>query len=279
MAETWMEQTYDQGTVESFGPAFPFAYWVNGDKKLKQIGGVPYTGGWFLPADQVEDRLNADGLPGPGWTAGTQEFRNGQSQDGFYARNVSIAVLVWRKRWIVNDIRGGFAWKEYEKAKVEGNPRGHLQVLGVFHGMEEYGPLVLSSKGMVSKAITDNAFAAFNRYVIAEAARLKRAKPPFRMFWLTVGPEMDGDNPRFTTVGTGSETSIITLPCAVGLTAKLDKAALGKRYVGNELFGRLNELRVDADVLAWATAWDTTNLAEPDPESALAAVDDPDLPF
>jgi len=281
---TWMEQQYDESTVEQFSERFPFAYWLNGDKKLKQLGGVPYTGGWFLPADQIDHGLlNEDGVPAKGWTAGQLDFQNGNSTDGFYAQNVSIAMLAWRRRWIVNNVNGGFAWNKYDEAKAQGNPRGHIQVLGMIHGLEAVGPMFLSAKGMVGKQIygADNSvFSGFISNVILEAAKLRggKGKPPFRMFWMTIGPETDGKEPKFTTVGSGNETSVITLPALVGVPGKLDKAALTKRYVGNDLFAEMEALVQSPEVESWRTGWDKTALEEnASPEEP--EFNDEDMPF
>ena len=285
MGNEWQTTEVDQAIVETFGPQYPFVYWVNGRSQMKQLGGVPYTGGWFMPVDQLDTgKLNEENLPGSGWEHGSIEFENGGSQAGFYTKNIHIAMLVWRRRWIVNGVDGGFSWNDYKGASATGNPRGHMQMLGLIRGMEQFGPTFLSMKGMVSKAIVDTGpsgvFGAFNQYIIAEAANHRNGKrPPFMMFWMSIGPRMKGNIPEFTVVGQGSHSSTITLPCLIGVTEKLNAEGLGKRFVGAELFAELTRLRKDPDILTWEKAWSNTSLDNAEGASTNGLPDPEEPPF
>jgi hypothetical protein len=289
---SWQTVEVDPTQVESFGPQYPFAYWLNGKPQMKQTGGVLYTGGWFMPVDNLDTGLlNEEGLPGPGWDHGEMVFESGNDQAGFFAKNIHIAMLVSRRRWIVNGVDGGFAWDDYKGAKASSganSPRGHMQILGLIKGAEQFGPVFLSAKGMTTKGITNDVFGAFNQNIIAEAANLRSGnRPPFFMFWMSIGPRMKTkDTPDFTVVGSGARTSTITLPCLAGVDGKADADALNKRYVGGELYARLAELRNSADVVTWEKAWDgSTTETEPGPSVSpgwpedLPPLDEDEMPF
>lgn len=254
----------DQSTVEVTGPEYPYIQWVNGKPPMKAAGGVVYTGGWFLPEGQVSAH------PGDGWTAGELVHDDGTSTEGFFARDITVAVIRMRRRWYVNEAQASFPWNEYDKAQIMGKPSGQAHILSLVRGLEDVGPMALTVKGTVCRAFmgskqSEGVLGAFNRLVIREANALNakrnvKAKFPYRAFWLAVGPKRDDKGlPVFDEVGQ-TQKSLVTLPTAVGLTAKLAAGELAKRFVGPELITTLNRYYSEAD--AWAIAWDTP-AAEP----------------
>lgn len=286
----WVDavEEIDQDTVDTQGPEYPYIQWVNGKRELKSAGGVVYTGGWFMPASQVE----AGTLPG--WDAGELVHRSGGSTDGFFRRDLTVAIIRNRHCWVVNvgDDYQLFPWQQYDEAKRAGKPTGKLQSLVLVKDLEGLGAIILTMKGSISRAFApsrrgDSVMNVFHRCVIAEANKLvirKNGKAPgkfpYRAFWLTVGPERVADGtPTYTTVGSGASSSPVTLPTALDLAEHMDKAALGALFVGRETLEWVNELYRDAE--AWATAWDTLEQREPVVAMATPVEDDDEgeVPF
>lgn len=288
--DQWLDDidTIDQESVETLGTQYPWIQWVHGDSRLAKLGGVPHTGGWFMTA---EHGFTAEELPD--WEPGELTHQEGETTEGFFARDLTIAVIRYRRAWRVT--KGGRAdlydWREYDRAVAEaaasgGHVSGRTQILVGVRGLEELGPLVLTMRGSVSKAFMpsrsgdESVLNAFQRCVIAPANTLnrkrgKKAMWPFRAFWLAVGPDRDAKGaPIYTSVGQGSEKSTVTLPVALGLDEKLDPQALGQRYVGSELLAQFSEWWDEADT--WAHAWDADAL-QGLREAAESAVEEEDL--
>lgn len=302
--DRWLDDidTVDQESVETPGTQYPWIQWVHGDSRLAKLGGVPHTGGFFMTA---EHGFTADELLG--WEPGELTHQEGETTEGFFIRDLTVAVIRYRRAWRVT--RGGrgdlYDWREYDQALQDaaasgGHVSGRTQVLVGVQGLEALGPLVLTMRGSVSRAFMpsrggdDTVLNTFQRCVIAPANTLNRKRGkkllwPYRAFWLTVGPDRDAQGaPVYTTVGEGSEKSTVTLPVALGLTEKLDPAGLGQRYVGSELLAQFSEWWDEADT--WAHAWDADVLrgvreaAEGGPEAGDEAddpayVEEQEIPF
>lgn len=257
----------DQTTVENTGPQFPIIQWRNGNRQLRKLGGLDYTGGWFIPADMVSDDLTDRGWDKVDW-----EHDDGSVTEGFGADRLTFAVLGIRKRWeVYNDgQRLAFSWNDYNKAQAFGRPGSRSHVLVLVKDLEDLGPMVLTLRGSSAMAFEGTrkvagALTWFNRTVIraaniaSDAAARKSGKTgglrwPLRAFWLTVGTELDKKGePVFTTVGRGNATSQVTNPVAYGLPDKPEAVNLDKFFVGADLLHRGNELVVEqAD---WFKEW------------------------
>ena len=265
--EDWLDaaQDVDQSTVDLEGPQYPFIQWVHGKKALKPAGGVIYTGGWFMNAAQG---IEADDLAE--WTPGELEHQQGDATDGFFTRDLTVAVIRNRRCWRLRDGDQTrlYAWNEYERAAqaipTGGGLSGRLQVLVAVRGLEGLGPLVLTMGGSVSRAFApgksgNSVMNVFLRSVITPANTLNRKRGvkaafPYRAFWLTVGPGREPDGtPVFTTVGQGNATSAVTLPVALGIGDKLDPQALGQLFVGRDNLALFTTWYLEAE--AWANAW------------------------
>lgn len=275
----------DQDTVEVTGPEYPYIQWVNGKPPMKPTGGVIYHGGWFLPEGQVS------AAPAAPWAAGELVHDDATATEGFSARDITVAVIRMRRRWYVSATQASYPWNEYDQAKAAGKPSGQAHVLCLVRGLEDVGPMVLTVKGTVCRAFmgsrqSEGVLGAFNRLVIREANALnaKRgvtAKFPYRAFWLVVGPKRDDKGgPVFDEVGTKPNSSLVTLPTAIGLDGKLAAGELAKRFVGTELLATLNRCYGEAD--AWAVAWDKAKVVETEPAGELdfeQPMNGEDLPF
>jgi len=284
----------DQDTVEEDLVGYPWIQWVHGSPQMKQLGGVPYTGGWFMPLDAsgLDDEAEIEG-----WERGSLMHSNGDESEGFFARDITVALIRSRRAWQVYGDGGRtqlFPWNAYDEAKAVGRPSGKLQMLCVVRGLAEPRPVVLTVHGSVSQAFSvsrtgDSVLNAFNRCVVTPANKLaskagKAGRWPYRAFWLTVGPDRDKDgNPIFVTVGDESASSKVTLPIALGLSEKMAPKEIAQRFVGADLLDETTAYWRDAE--EWASAWDEmTDVTpsgdeevEPDETGVYASEDD--IPF
>ncbi|MBC7235016.1 MAG: hypothetical protein H5T69_04180 [Chloroflexi bacterium] len=291
MTETWLDaiDRIDQDTVETSGQGYPWIQWVHGNPQLKRLGGVPYTGGWFMPADGagLDDEAEIEG-----WTRGTLTHPNGEETAGWFARDITIALIRSRRAWVVRDgdTYELYPWDQYDQAKAAGRPSGKLQILAVVKNLAAPRPVVLTMRGSVSRAFSpsragDTVLNQFNRCVLAPANKLaaragRKGRYPYRAFWLTVGPKRHPDgSPVFSTVGEGSESSKITEPTAIGLRDKMTPQEIGALFVGLEVLEETTQYWREAE--EWANAW--SRRVEPAesalPDHALPSADEIDLPF
>jgi len=276
-------ETIDQTTVETFGPTYPYCQWVHGDAKLKQLGvnSVAYAGGWFIPRNMAVSAPQ-------GWTAMTLEHRNNTSTDGYGCRDIEVAVLASRFRWLAN-VKGQmlrFPWKQYDQALQASDMHkatGHTQVAVVIRGMEDSGVYVLTMRGMTGKAWKDITI-QFSERVVRTANELARSKGkkgrfPFRAFWLKVGSKRNADgSPIFEKVGKEA-TVLITPPTLIGVSEKPDHAELGRLFVGEANLRRFNELWTEAQSWAKDAAFDGSQGDAGLVAETTAAEDDENVPF
>ena len=263
MSEHWLDavDSVDQDTVETQGPTYPWIQWVHGKPGQKRVGGVPYTGGWFVSAD------NADAMP-DGWTQDELVHQDGSATGGFFAQTIIVAPIRRRRAWVVNTPNGStdyYPWNQYDNAKASGNPSGKLQVLVALQGKLD-APFILTMRGMVGKAFTQDVMSDLQRFVLKPVNALvrkggKSLRFPWRAFWLTVGSETNSKGePVYTTVGQGNNTSNVTLPVATLPAEGASPAELRKCFVGAENLATFSEWYTDAD--EWARAWDEVTTAE-----------------
>lgn len=276
----------DQSTVESNEIQFPVIQWSYGEPKLKQYGRtLGYTGGWFIAETMAPGDLTPFG-----WTKTSLAHDNGETTDGYYTEQLTMSVIRDRQRWEVNDERNrgtlNFAWKDYEKAKEVGSPRGRSHILVLIKGMESMGAFCLTLRGTAGLHFNGSknvkgVLTAFDSTVLRAANEKikkagKKALMPRRAFWLTVGIHTDSKNvPIFTKVGEGDKSKQVCLPVAVGLPEKYDGVDLNAVYVGRVLLDETERIFKDAE--PWAVAWDqikpgSSNATNEETPVAAAAV-------
>ncbi len=273
MEPSWLDTAndIDQSTIEVDQKSYPFIQWVNGDRKLRAAGGVPYTGGWAMQCTHMDVETL------PGWTRGELEHGAGTTECWF-KRDLTVALIRSRKAWTVTARDGTtqlFAWDQYDAARTLGQPRGKLQVLAFVQGLDPvlHGPFMLTLKGSYARAITDTLIPLLNKQVIgvANAANAKRgvkARFPYRAFWVTIGPDREvSGEPRFTTVGKAPNTQQVVLPVALGLADKLTMQDVARLFVGAELLRMATAVFEEAET--WATA--LTKAPEPAVEATTEA--------
>lgn len=264
MTDIWGEsQAIDQNTLDTRQQTYPFAQWVNGQPANKQAGGVPYTGGWFVNGEQVS------GDTFDGWAKGTLFHASGGESEGFFARDLSIAIVHVRHCWTVTvgTRTRVFPWSQYDQAQALGAVTGKTQALGLVRGLEDFGPMFITVKGSAGKALTGKGgiLEQFDSRIISaansfSAKRGNRNRWARRAFWLTIGPQRDDKGaPIYTTVGQAQSSSRVTLPIAIGIPEKASEEEVAKLYVGAALLATLNQLYVETT--EWAHAWDADALA------------------
>ena len=254
----------DQSTIDTNEIQFPVIQWSYGDPKLKQYGrNLGYTGGWFIAETMAPGDLTPFG-----WTKTALAHDDGNTTDGYYTEQMTLLVIRDRQRWEVNNERErrtlNFSWRDYEKAKAVGSPRGRSHVLVLIKGLEQFGAFCLTLRGTAGLHFNGSqkvkgVLTSFDATVMRAANEaLKKAGKknlmPRRAFWLTVGIQTDANkNPVFTKVGEGDKSKQVVLPVAVGLPEKHDQVDLKSLYVGRQMLDETERIYKDAD--PWAAAW------------------------
>lgn len=291
----------DQDTVETpdaSGPMYPILQWNYGNQKDAAKGdkSMDGYGGWFFGTEHRDDdtedaKERRDGvaaaLRAQGWGDVVWVHDNGSSTAGLWKREIILSVISLRKRWEAYDAEEklhAYPWKDgYDAAKAaHGKVSSRTHVLVLVKGLEEIGPFTLTLKGSAAMAFEGSRKAAgvlteMQRTVIAkanaasaEAAKAAKKEParwPLRCFWLPVGAARGADGKAiFTKVGTGSNTSMVVLPMALGLSKDPD---LKRFYVGKELQARTQAIYDENE--AWRTAWDMLTPTTSDGESKASA--------
>jgi len=263
-------ETIDQDTIETQTQTFPIVQWVNGQNGMKKVGGVAYTGGWFISQESAGSN---EALPG--WVKDTLTIQSGEEIPGFFKRDIQIAYLHKRLRWRVTDKDNKslfFPWNEYKEAKEAcesgKNPSGNIQILCWVKDLDVLNPVVLTAKGLVGAEFTGNrttqgvleCFATRVIGTINNALRAKGVKKsfPWRAFWMTIGPQRDAEGtPIYAQVGHGKATSPVTLPALIGVPPRPEVNEVKKLFVEAELLGILNTIWEEPRSTQWAEQWDT----------------------
>lgn len=252
-----------------FGPAYAIAQWVNGNPKNKQVGGIAYTGGFFV---SVDANIPEAELKAAGFDNCTLVTNDGNELKGYSIRNLRIVPVRYRRCWQVTPATGlaqRFGNDEFDEAQLLGKPRGVSHLLVEIPKITQ--PVMLTFRGMTSKEILGmgkdrGIIPSYGAKILGAAKQVARAagrktEYPLCAFQLTIGPETeaDGKKPKFTEVGT-TDKSQITVPVWVDEpNGVVTKEHLGSLFVGNEHLGVLQDWHGEAD--EWVEAFSTENLA------------------
>ncbi len=247
--------------------SYPVWQWLNGKQILKPAGDISYTGGWFMEESYVEALPATDTFPFPRWTLTTEQ---GKSVPGRAATRLNIAILQYRRCWVAGaaqDFRR-FAWTKFSEADAYAGgfgsrARGQIQVFAAIKDCHQYGPFVLSIKGVCQKYFKDGIIDGIHRILKAPLTGLLRAKhgdkreASFRMFWLMVqaarikDSETGGSKPAFMKAGKGNQTSLVTPPWPADLPKQPLRtwSEYVPFYVGPEVLAKHNAWAEEA--LEW----------------------------
>ena len=251
----------------AFGSMYPIVQWVNGDPGKKKSGGLQYHGGFFISAEQ--------GIEVPGAEPYTLITADGDEVEGFAIRDLELIPIRYRRSWLAQADEKGlaqrFPWNAYEDAKEydhKEKPRGRAQLVTLLVGMDE--PVVVTLSGLTAGAVFSagrkrGVIPTFAQTVLNRAKQLARRAGrnidyPLCAFKLTIGPARDdkGD-PVFEKVGSGNSTSQITMPVWRDRPAGMpDEAGIRRRFVGPELFGKVQDMHKSSD--EWYGQWSPDEL-------------------
>ena len=265
-----MVKDVDQATVEGVDVQFPLVQWGYGNVKLARNGGIEGAGGFFVTLDNmpaaIKDEM-IESMNGLGWGQDGLTLNDGSLVDGMYSPSLTFSLITMRKRWRASDGNGRteyypFTWAAYERAIQEfGRATSQIHVLAYIRGLEEYSPFVITMSGSAAMSFEGTkkmpgVLSSFNRTVVAAANAATRGyRWPYRAFWVTVAAATDAKKkPLFTEVGTGSNTTSVVLPVAVGLPTDPKDVDLDKFALDKPDFQRVQDLYSDS--VAWKAAWD-----------------------
>jgi hypothetical protein len=254
-------------TVEDrqFGSVYPNIQWVNGAPNKKREGGIAFTGGFFVSADQ--------GVEIPGAEPYTLITEKAEEIEGYAIRDlVGFTPVRIRRSWMVevNGQMRRFAWSEYDLAKEASGgkePRGLTHILGFIKGVD--GPVVVTCKGHVAKALVGmgqrdrGIIPSYGQKIVAMASRFSREGGkkgqdyPLCAFSLDIGPAREADgSPKFTEVGKNDKSSV-TLPVWLNQPKAADQALLQRLFVGKRFAMYQQTFTESAE---WQSAWDEDTL-------------------
>lgn len=263
-------EVVDDATVESLGPAYPVAQWLNGDPKLAAAGGVAHTGGVILPLKYVGDQVT----PPQGWQKTTVAFSTGKTETVLATQKVWLAVIRTRFRWFVTD-NGVTMYYPRNSYMADMGMRGHLQALCGIAGFDF--PIVVTFKGKASqeferllKAFTQTVYEASQQFVRespngGQPTRLHSRFPRFAFYMpLTAGPHMKA--------GQKGQDALITPPVLElpAYPAQITREYLNQIYVGRERLVAFQQIYHDA--AEWVAGWDK-------PVAETLATDEEDAKF
>lgn len=245
--------------------------WVHGDQKMKKVGGVPYTGGFFIGCDRCPD----DFVIPPGFKPDEITFENGKAVVGYLGLSVEIALIRTRRRWVLkNGMTQYLPWNQYTEGA-----KSQVQVLVGVKGCNV--PLAMSfngkSKGESLKALYAAADALLSK--ANEGKEKGEMKYPRLTFYIPAisAASLDPAKGFQQVTGAHGQSSPVTplvIHPAIGDLSKITVEMLDKRYVGDEQMDRYQKWCEEAET--WAHAWDKAQVVSND-ESAQTPEED--VPF
>ncbi len=241
-----------EGMAGEGGAQLPFlapVLWiVNGNLRLKSVGGAQYFGGWATNQEDIDSAAESLGKNIPaGLTADEMTSKDGKPFSVYTARAVIVAPIAVRTSWTARD--GGMRMHDYFPGA-----RHHGQALVYLASKEgqkytPWGPAVLSAKGFQVKNLM-SAFDVWNKATLG-IRRKVAPKVPAWCFYLAIGTF--GQEAKQVMVGAASSQSPITpigpfLPES-GVTEEL----LVRLFVGQEVAAEMADLLEQAQ--DWLNAW------------------------
>jgi hypothetical protein len=257
----WQDRISQSGeeNITGGGASHPWFQWVNGKSALKAAGNIAYTGGFFVPREQIDAGKY-------GWSPFTNTVGGNTEVDGFQQRDLTLCVIAIRRWWVVKvgdksvNYKGGGP-DSYDIAQRAGggkNPTGKVNVLCIVRGMEEVKPVVFTAAGYVGmafaggKAGTESVMSLFTDRILRrwKALRGDKELPATRCFWITVGPQRNpAGAPNFIMVGKQGAQSPVTLPTLLNTPEESTLEQIEKRYIGDTLFDE--SWKIFLDNLGW----------------------------
>lgn len=249
--------------------------WVNGDVKAKTLGH------FFVGADRLPEGYT----PGAPWKPGSEVWASGEETDGFTADVVKMIVITSRQQPYFVDDRGSKVWLDGWDAEKPGI-RMHADILCIFEGLEDVGPVVLSTNStLVALAFTASArgkrqgiIPTLRDNVVSVAERAAKKRLDTYCFWAPIGGEVDEKGKAlFTqTKNRPVHRPVLRLPAGDPLTVA-KQLFVGRERVREELIPireeyegwrttKMGNAPADADMAAAAAAPAGRNAPQPLPD-------------
>lgn len=205
------------------------AQWHNGDRKLKKLGGILFTGGLLI-------EKKAD-LPYP---TETVDLEN-KEVTAYTFQEASLSIFGYRLRYFSGEgkDRKYYAYRDYRQATAEGHKlRGNLQMFAFL----DDNPLIISFNGTASTEIIQQ----LKRIKEALALTEKNGSTqPLHAFKLTLTP---GEH-----VAKGNGKQSEATPPNLNLPSEFDRDWFLSRFVSKECLTQLNTHA--AAFTEWANQW------------------------
>lgn len=263
----------DQDTIRISGIAYPWVQWISGDSDQDETANVRYHGGFFAPTESID--LAGNKLWTPSFIKRTDKTGKKIQVDGFYAKDLQIAVINQRHRYEVRASETGqaelFSHTEYDKADARAKqlqtinpqcaPKKKSQFLIVIKGMEDI-PITLTVRSTVAKQMSGQSglLQAFDRSVmsfvnseLAKAGTTNRL--PMRRFWIHVGIALDAKGkPDFRPIGPKGSTTDMIMPTLWGIPQKLTMPYIQGIHTGADNKTKFDELYTST--IEWSKQWE-----------------------
>jgi hypothetical protein len=224
----------------------PVFFVVNGDPKLKSLGGAQFYGGWAGRAEDIQEAEDA-GLSLPASFVLTEMTTgDGKGYDAYLTRSVVVAPIAVRQAWITRE-------KVRSPHYVEG-ARQHVQALCYMaiktdanSAYTPWGPVILSAKGFQAKNLL-GAFGAWDKFTASQRRKVAPGVPAW-CFYLAIGTF--GKDRQQVMVGSSSQSPIT--PIGAYLPEGLTEDTLTKLFVGQQTAEAMADYLQGA--VDWLSAW------------------------
>lgn len=232
----------------------PYFFVVNGDKRVAQVGGAAYFGGWAVDRDDLHTAGQCWDPPiveAPSYCYSSDFYtKNGKTIPVYMTRSMIVALIGTRVSWAINAADGqARRFKDY----VPGSRR-HMQLLVYVADktpekkLTPWAPAVLTASGYQ----VGNLIKGLQDWKSAVEKILRAEKSPATpwMFYTSIGTF--GDDFKQEMVGPTGAQSPIT-PVSVQVPKTLSAELLEKLYVGRETARSMADLK--AESADWLNAW------------------------
>jgi len=223
----------------------PVMWVINGDAKLKAIGGAQYYGGWACKAEDLDDAVQhwAVNIP-PNFALAEITTSDNTTFNAYTARSVIVAPIAVRQFWIDADGRRSAGYVDGGRHAVQAicmmaARLGHKDVVA----LEPCGPVMLSAKGYQARNLL-GAFSAWNKHTAGLRRKVAPGVPAW-CFYLSIGT-FSKDRAQIM-VGKTSQSPIT--PVTAYLPDDLSEEKLTRLFAGNEVANQM------ADLLDQAQDW------------------------
>lgn len=253
-ASAALNQDIDIGSAIRLSIATPYFFVTNGDRKMNQVGGAAYYGGWAVDRDSLHEAgqcWEPPILAAPSYCCAADFFTSNGKAIPVYATRAIIAALIGtRISWMLRAPGGQTRrYKDY----VRGSRR-HMQMLVYVADktadkkLMPWGPAVLTVSGYQ----VGNIIKGIQDWKAACEKILRVEKSPATPWMFYMGLGTFGDDFRQEMVGPPGAQSPIT-PVGVQVPKNLSSEMLEKLYVGRETSEKMIQIKSEAN--EWLHAW------------------------